>query len=721
MSNCARRTATNKVAALRAEAPCAPAGVKDIGYAEDVFTRATMRAYLSKDTWQKLMQTIDDGQPLDPSIAGEVAHGMKQWALERGATHYTHWFLPLTGSTAEKHDAFLELEDGEPMMAFSGKNLIVGEPDASSFPSGGIRSTFEARGYTAWDPTSPAFIKRHGNGATLCIPTAFCAYTGEALDKKTPLLRSMQALSAATRRLMHCFGKGDEKVTITLGPEQEYFLVDKGFYFARPDLVQTGRTLFGAPSAKHQQLEDHYFGTIKARILNFMNEVEKELWTLGIPAKTRHNEVAPAQFELAPMFEELNLSCDHNMLVMEVLRQVADRNGLVCLLHEKPFAGVNGSGKHNNWSVAYGGVNLLNPGTDPHQNAIFLTTLCAVIEAVDKHADLIRASVASAGNDHRLGANEAPPAVMSIYLGDQLADVVAQLEKGAPRSSKHAGTMKIGVDTLPLLPKDTTDRNRTSPFAFTGNKFEFRAPGSSASCSAPNVVLNTVVAEAMNRIAEALEKAGVVGKAKAGEHTAAFHDALQKILQDIVKTHKRVIFNGDGYKADWLAEAARRGLPNAATTPEALKAYTRKENAAVFEKAGVFSARELASRYEIAMEDYTAKVLIESNCALDMAKTMILPVVRAEYREAIDAYNQTDASNVKNAINALHDEVVALANGLTAARAAVARLEAAVARADAEAALAEMAALRKEVDALERQIDDEKWPLPKYREMLFVY
>ena len=721
MSNCARRTATNKVAALRAEAPCAPAGVKDIGYAEDVFTRATMRAYLSKDTWQKLMQTIDDGQPLDPSIAGEVAHGMKQWALERGATHYTHWFLPLTGSTAEKHDAFLELEDGEPMMAFSGKNLIVGEPDASSFPSGGIRSTFEARGYTAWDPTSPAFIKRHGNGATLCIPTAFCAYTGEALDKKTPLLRSMQALSAATRRLMHCFGKGDEKVTITLGPEQEYFLVDKGFYFARPDLVQTGRTLFGAPSAKHQQLEDHYFGTIKARILNFMNEVEKELWTLGIPAKTRHNEVAPAQFELAPMFEELNLSCDHNMLVMEVLRQVADRNGLVCLLHEKPFAGVNGSGKHNNWSVAYGGVNLLNPGTDPHQNAIFLTTLCAVIEAVDKHADLIRASVASAGNDHRLGANEAPPAVMSIYLGDQLADVVAQLEKGAPRSSKHAGTMKIGVDTLPLLPKDTTDRNRTSPFAFTGNKFEFRAPGSSASCSAPNVVLNTIVAEAMNRIADELEKAGVVGKAKAGEHTAAFHDTLQKILQDIVKTHKRVIFNGDGYKADWLAEAARRGLPNAATTPEALKAYTRKENAAVFEKAGVFSARELASRYEIAMEDYTAKVLIEANCALDMAKTMILPVVRAEYREAIDAYNQTDASNVKNAINALHDEVVALANGLTAARAAVARLEAAVARADAEAALAEMAALRKEVDALERQIDDEKWPLPKYREMLFVY
>ena len=721
MSNCARLAATKRVAALKAEAPCAPSEVKDIGYAEDVFTRETMKQYLSKDTWKKLMQTIDDGEPLDPSIAGEVAHAMRHWAMDRGATHYTHWFLPLTGSTAEKHDAFLEIKDGQPVQAFSGKNLIVGEPDASSFPSGGIRSTFEARGYTAWDPTSPAFIKRHGNGATLCIPTAFCAYTGEALDKKTPLLRSMQALSSATKRLMHCFGKGDEKVTITLGPEQEYFLVDKNFYLARPDLVQTGRTLFGAPSAKHQQLEDHYFGTIKARILNFMTEVEKELWKLGIPAKTRHNEVAPAQFELAPMFEELNLSCDHNMLVMEVLRQVADRNGLVCLLHEKPFAGINGSGKHNNWSVAYGDTNLLNPGSDPHQNAIFLTTLCAVIEAVDKHADLIRASVASAGNDHRLGANEAPPAVISVYLGDQLADVIAQLEKGAPKSSKHAGTMKIGVDTLPALPKDATDRNRTSPFAFTGNKFEFRAPGSSASCSAPNVILNTIVAEAMNRIADELEKAGAVGKTKAGEHTPAFHNALQKILQEIVKTHKRVIFNGDGYKADWLAEAAKRGLPNARTTPEALKAYTREENVAVFEKAGVFSARELESRYEIAMEDYATKVMIEANCALDMAKTLILPAVKAEYRETIEAYNQTDASNLKGAIGVLKDAVERLADGLTAADAAVRRLQEAVKASDPEAALDAMAALRETVDALESEVADEKWPLPKYREMLFVY
>ncbi len=721
MSNCARLSATKRVAALKATMPKAPCEIKDIGYAEDVFTKDTMKQYLSKDTASKLLKTIDDGMPLDPSIAGEVAHAMRHWAMDRGATHYTHWFLPLTGSTAEKHDAFLEIKNGEPIQAFSGKNLIVGEPDASSFPSGGIRSTFEARGYTAWDPTSPAFIKRHGNGATLCIPTAFCAYTGEALDKKTPLLRSMQALSAATKHLMHCFGKGDEKVTITLGPEQEYFLVDKNFYLARPDLVQTGRTLFGAPSAKHQQLEDHYFGTIRTRILNFMNEVEEELWRLGIPAKTRHNEVAPAQFELAPMFEELNLSCDHNMLVMEVLRQVAERHGLVCLLHEKPFAGINGSGKHNNWSVAYGGTNLLNPGTDPHQNAIFLTTLCAVIEAVDKHADLIRASVATAGNDHRLGANEAPPAIISIYLGDQLADVIDQLEKGVPKSSKHMGAMKIGVDTLPALPKDATDRNRTSPFAFTGNKFEFRAPGSSASCSAPNVILNTIVAESMDRIATELEKAGVVGKAKPGEHTVAFHQTLQNILQDIIKTHKRVIFNGDGYKSDWLQEAARRGLPNARTTPEALKAYTKKENVAVFEKAGVFSARELESRYEIAMEDYTAKVMIEANCAIDMVKTMILPAVKAEYRETIEAYNATDESNIKSAIDCLHDEVVALADGMTALSKSLARLERAVRDGRSEEALNEMATMRESVDALESQVADEKWPLPKYREMLFVY
>ncbi len=725
MSVCARLAAMKKVADLKATAPSAPVEInddmKDIGYAEDVFTKETMQKYLSKETCKKLMATIDGGQPLDPSIAGEVAHAMRHWAMDRGATHYTHWFLPLTGSTAEKHDAFLEIMDGKPVQAFSGKNLIVGEPDASSFPSGGIRSTFEARGYTAWDPTSPAFIKRHGNGATLCIPTAFCAYTGEALDQKTPLLRSMQYLSAATKRLMKCFGKEEEKVTITLGPEQEYFLIDKSYYLARPDLVMTGRTLFGAPSAKHQQLEDHYFGSIRNRILNFMNEVETELWKLGIPAKTRHNEVAPAQFELAPMFEELNLSCDHNMLIMEVLRQVADRNGFVCLLHEKPFAGINGSGKHNNWSVAYGKTNLLNPGTDPHQNAIFLTTLCAVIEAVDKHADLVRASVATAGNDHRLGANEAPPAVISIYLGDQLADVIAQLENGEPKHSKHAGQMRIGVDTLPVLPKDATDRNRTSPFAFTGNKFEFRAPGSSASCSGPNVVLNTIVGEAMNRIAGELEKAGVCGKVEPGKHSPEFHSALQKILQAIVKAHKRILFNGDGYKSDWLAEAAKRGLPNAATTPEALKAFALKENIEMFEKAGVFSARELASREEIASEEYVQKILIEGNCALDIARTLVAPAAKAEYLETLKACAKADKCAVAAGTSALRDSVIRLGVGLDAIKTQCADLEEAVSKKDTTAILTAMVALRTTVDNLEKIVADDKWPLPKYREMLFLY
>ena len=721
MSNCARLAATKSVASLKTPAPHPAAAVEDIGYADDVFTRETMKKYLSKETCKRLLATIDGGQPLDPSIAGEVAHAMRHWAMDRGATHYTHWFLPLTGSTAEKHDAFLEIKDGQPVQSFSGKNLIVGEPDASSFPSGGIRSTFEARGYTAWDPTSPAFIRRHGNGATLCIPTAFCAYTSEALDKKTPLLRSMQALSVATKRLMKCFGKGDERVTITLGPEQEYFLVDKHFYLARPDLVMTGRTLFGAPSAKHQQLEDHYFGTIKARILNFMSEVTKELWQLGIPAKTRHNEVAPAQFELAPMFEELNLSCDHNMLVMEVLRQVADRNGLVCLLHEKPFAGINGSGKHNNWSVAYGDTNLLNPGNDPHQNAIFLTTLCAVIEAVDKHADLIRASVASAGNDHRLGANEAPPAVISIYLGDQLADVIAQLEIGEPKHSKHSGTLKIGVDTLPPLPQDATDRNRTSPFAFTGNKFEFRAPGSSASCAGPNIVLNPVVAEAFNRIAGELEKSGTVGKAEPGKHTQAFHSALQKILQEIVKSHKRVLFNGDGYNSEWLDEAAKRGLPNAVNTLDALKALVKPENIRMFEKAGVFSARELASRHEIALEDYRTKVVIEGNCALDMAKTLIMPAVKAEYRETLAAYAEAGKSEIVSGTVALQDDLVKLGAGLDAIRSYCIELEEAIGKADSQEIIATMTALRAVVDQLEKIVADDKWPLPKYREMLFLY
>ena len=690
-------------------------------FGADVFGEEAINKYLSKDTAKKLQATIREGKPLDPSIAGEVAHGIRHWAMDRGATHYTHWFLPMTGSTAEKHDSFLELKDGEPIMQFSGKNLIVGEPDASSFPSGGIRSTFEARGYTAWDPTSPAFIKRHSNGATLCIPTAFCAYTGESLDKKTPLLRSMQALDKSLKRLMKLFGRAEGHAACTLGAEQEYFLIDKEYWKKRPDLVLTGRTLFGAPSAKGQQLEDHYFGTIPDRVISFMNDVERELWKLGIPAKTRHNEVAPAQFELAPQFEELNLASDHNMLVMDTLRNVAEKHGMKCLLHEKPYAGVNGSGKHNNWSVAFGGRNLLDPGNDPHENAVFLTMLCAVIEAVDKHADLLRASVAGAGNDHRLGANEAPPAVISIYVGDQLAEVLDRIEN--PKGAKHEekGSLKIGVDTLPAIPKDATDRNRTSPFAFTGNKFEFRAPGSSVCCSGPMTVLNTIVAEAVDRIAAELDAAKVAGKAKPGEHTAAFHVALQKILQASLKAHKRVVFNGNGYEADWPKEAEKRGLPNAPDTLSALAALSKKENVSLFEKYGVMTKRELKSRHEIFLEEYANKVRIEGNTALDIAKTMILPAVRAEYLEVAKAYNETDSSNVKVAIDMLHGQMTELGNGLVKMKEAIDYLQDALKNYDTADTLARMAELRKIADSLEAVITSEKWPLPKYREMLFLY
>ena len=701
-------------------------------FGADVFGEEAIRTYLSKDTAKKLQATIQEGKPLDPSIAGEVAHGIRHWAMDRGATHYTHWFLPMTGATAEKHDAFLELKDGEPIMQFSGKNLIVGEPDASSFPSGGIRSTFEARGYTAWDPTSPAFIKRHSNGATLCIPTAFCAYTGESLDKKTPLLRSMQALDKSLKRLMKLFGRAEAHTACTLGAEQEYFLIDKEFWKKRPDLVLTGRTLFGAPSAKGQQLEDHYFGTIPDRILSFMNDVERELWKLGIPAKTRHNEVAPAQFELAPQFEELNLASDHNMLVMDALRSVAEKHGLKCLLHEKPYAGVNGSGKHNNWSVAYGGRNLLDPGSDPHENAVFLTMLCAVIEAVDKHADLLRASVAGAGNDHRLGANEAPPAVISIYVGDQLAEVLDRIEN--PKSAKHEakGSLKIGVDTLPAIPKDATDRNRTSPFAFTGNKFEFRAPGSSVCCSGPMTVLNTIVAEAVDRIADELESALKSHGFKlplpqanyqlpTAKHTAAFHNALQKILQASLKAHKRVVFNGNGYEADWPKEAERRGLPNAPDTPSALAALTRKENAALFAKYGVMTARELESRHEIFLEEYAKKVRIEGMCARDIASELVLGAVKAEYKETAEAFAAAEKIGVSSGTAALKESLVELGSGLDALKSGLRQLDEALEGPDNAAILAAMLALRTTVDSLEKKVADSRWPLPKYRDMLFLY
>ena len=680
-------------------------------YGEDVFNSAAMREYLPGDVADKLLATINDGVPLDETIAGTVAHAMKKWAMDRGATHFTHWFLPLTGSTAEKHDAFLEVKEGQAIMAFSGKNLISSEPDASSFPSGGLRCTFEARGYTAWDPTSPAFVKRHTNGATLCIPTAFCSYNGETLDKKTPLLRSVQALSQAVKRLMtKCFRQPEEKVKVTVGIEQEYFLIDKKYYEKRPDLVQTGRTLFGATPSKHQQLEDHYFGSIRLRVLNFMTEVEQELWKLGIPAKTRHNEVAPAQFELAPVFEDVNLAVDHNMLVMEMLRQVADRYGLVCLMHEKPFSGVNGSGKHNNWSVSYGNTNLLNPGSDPLQNAVFMTVLCAMIKAVDEHSDLLRSSVINAGNDYRLGANEAPPAIISMYLGDQLEDVIDQLEKGTAAVSHRGGAMRIGVDVLPPLPRDATDRNRTSPFAFTGNKFEFRSPGASQSCAGPCMMINTIVAAAIDEIAEKLE----------GVSKKDFNAELQKLLQSIIREHKRIIFNGDNYGAEWVAEAARRGLPNLKNAGDALRAMTKPENIDLFAKYGVFNQREISSRYEVFTEDYERRIHIEGQLAVEMTRAMFIPAVRDEFSRALSALNNSKLAGLKAGADCLRETAEKLGRGLDAMAAGCEKLENAL-RVSPEATTAALADLRTVVDSLEGLVDDQHWPLPKYREMLFLY
>ena len=690
------------------QAPATPASLDF--FAEDVFNADAMRRYLAAPVCTKLLATIQNSEPLDPEIAGDVAQGMKKWAIDRGATHFTHWFLPLNGSTAEKHDSFLDLADGKAVFSFSAKNLIAGETDASSFPSGGLRSTFEARGYTAWDPTSPAFIKRHGNGATLCIPTAFCSYAGDALDKKTPLLRSMQALSSATQRLMKCFGLPRAHVETTLGAEQEYFLIDRHFYLRRPDLIQTGRTVFGAPPPKHQQLEDHYFGSIKARVLNFMTEVEHELWRLGIPAKTRHNEVAPAQFELAPLFEDVNLACDHNMLIMEVLRQTAERNGLVCLLHEKPFDGVNGSGKHNNWSVAYGGRNLLNPGNDPAQNAIFLTVLCAILKGVDDYAPLLRATVAGAGNDHRLGAHEAPPAVISIFLGDQLTEVIDQLVDGKAKSKSNAGAMRIGVDTLPPLPRDATDRNRTSPFAFTGNKFEFRAPGSSQSCADPCTALNVIAADAFNQIADELEKLDA-------EH---FNDGLQKLLRKIVREHRRIVFNGDGYSGSWLEEAKRRGLPNYATTTDALPSLVSDLAVQLYEKYHVFTRRELESRYDVFSAEYASRVRIEGGVALEMAESMILPAVDAEYSTAVQAYAVAKTAAISRGRQTARATALRLGAGLDDLGKKTAVLRAAL-DGEPSAIITAMADLRKTVDALERIVSDDAWPLPKYREMLFLH
>ncbi len=674
-------------------------------YGEDVFNLASMKEFLPSAVYEKLLKTVRERAPLDAAIAGDVAHAMKEWAIAKGATHYTHWFQPLTGGTAEKHDAFLEPEGEGAILKFSGKNLVVGESDASSFPSGGLRSTFEARGYTAWDPTSPAFIKKNKFGATLCIPTTFCSYTGEALDKKTPLLRSIKALSEQIERLLKVFGVEDGGTPeITLGAEQEYFLVDRRLYTCRPDLIQTGRTLFGAPPPKHQQLDDHYYGAIKPRVLAFMTEVDQTLWRLGIPAKTRHNEAAPAQFEIASVFEELNLACDHNMLVMDVLRETADRHGFVCLMHEKPFDGVNGSGKHNNWSFGTNKINLLNPGKDPLRNAMFLTTIAAVIQAIDRHGELLRMATANSGNSNRLGANEAPPPIISIYLGDQLTAVIDELESGSAGPAKKGHAMQICVDTLPPLPQDATDRNRTSPFAYTGNKFEFRSPGSSQSCSGPNVILNTIVAESLDEILSELEQ---VPEEK-------FSDALQALLKRVLKAHRRIIFNGDNYCTDWVAEAERRGLPILRSVPEALKTILKPESVAMFRKYGVFTEAELRSRYEVYYEDFKTRSRIEGELALIMARTVINPAVVRHLKQIGAA---AGAATVP-ALDAELEVAGSLYGELTKAEAA---LEEVLPTGDPELIRARQAELRKLVDRLEKVVDDELWPLPKYRELLFIY
>ena len=682
-------------------------------YGEDVFSEKAIRKYLKKPVADKLIATMKEYKALDPSIAEDVAQGMKNWAVDMGATHFTHWFQPLTGGTAEKHDSFLDPTGiATAVLNFSGKNLIGGEADASSFPTGGLRSTFEARGYTAWDPTSPAFIKRHENGATLCIPTVFCSYKGAALDTKTPLLRSIQAVTKATERLMKKFDQKKAHTSITLGAEQEYFLIDREYYLRRPDLLQTGRTVFGAAPAKHQQLDDHYYGSIRPRILKFMTEVEHRLWKLGIPAKTRHNEVAPAQFELAPMFEEINLAVDHNMLIMEVLRQTAENLGLVCLLHEKPFDGVNGSGKHCNWSLAYGGKNLLSPGDNPRDNAMFLTFLSAIIRAVDLHADMLRTTTAGAGNDHRLGANEAPPAIISIFLGDELTEVMASIEAGTKSRSRSKRKMRLGVDSLPPLPRDTTDRNRTSPFAFTGNKFEFRAPGASQNCAQSMMVLNTIVAESIDAVCDKLD-------AMKGD----FNSNLQALLQRLIRKHKRVLFSGDGYSSDWPAEAASRNLPNFKDTPSAVLPLKDKANRELFAKYGVLSETEMESRYEIACEDYERRIRIEGEIALEMARGMIRPVVADEFSRLATAIGQATKDGLKMGVTGLKALSLKLGAGLDDLHVKCERLEKALSQKGFrhEGILRTMTDLRKTVDKLEHLVDDSRWPMPKYREMLFIY
>lgn len=690
-------------------------------FGSNVFSEAVMRERLPEDVYKALKPTISEGRPLDASIAGVVANAMKDWAIEKGATHFCHWFQPMTGVTAEKHDSFISpTSDGRTIMEFSGKELIQGEPDASSFPCGGLRATFEARGYTEWDCTSPVFVKENGSNVTLYIPSAFCSYTSEALDKKTPLLRSIDALSYQCLRVLRALGNNTSKRVIgTLGPEQEYFLVDAEFVKKRLDLVLAGRTLFGAPPPKGQEMEDHYYGALHERVACFMNELNVELWKLGVSARTQHNEVAPAQYELAPVFGTVNVATDHNQLCMETMQKVALRHGFVCLLHEKPFAGVSGSGKHNNWSMMTSdGINLLDPGTTPHDNEQFLIMLCAVVRAVDKYAGLLRASVASAGNDHRLGANEAPPAIISIFLGDQLTDIFEQLEKGGAKTSRQSGELKLGINTMPSIPKDCTDRNRTSPFAFTGNKFEFRMVGSSQSTAGPTFVLNTIVADVLGEIADELEKSTDV------------HAAAQALLQRIATQHKKIIFNGDSYAPQWEAEAERRGLLNIRNSVDGLRPMLDTEVETLFEKHGVLSKHELHARYEILLERYCKEINVEALTTLQMANRQIMPAAieySGKIADTVVAIKSAGASansprgilsDLCELIDTLQVNIIALKQAVRVAS----EIDAVTVQAEAyrDSVVPAMNSVREVVDQLENMVDASIWPLPTYAEMLFL-
>ena len=691
-------------------------------FGEDVFNDTVMQERLPKKVYKDLKKTIEEGKELDLATADVIAHEMKEWAIEKGATHYTHWFQPLTGVTAEKHDSFISapLPNGKVLMSFSGKDLIKGEPDASSFPSGGLRATFEARGYTAWDCTSPAFVRHDAAGATLCIPTAFCSYKGEALDQKTPLLRSMQAINEQSLRLLRLFGNTtSKKVTPSVGPEQEYFLVDADKFLQRKDLIYTGRTLFGAMPPKGQELDDHYFGTIRQRIAGFMKDVNEELWKVGVTSKTQHNEVAPAQHELAPIYAECNVALDHNHIVMQTLKRVACQHGMKCLLHEKPFAGVNGSGKHDNWSLTTDdGKNLLEPGKTPHENIQFLLVLTCILKAVDTHADLLRESAADPGNDHRLGANEAPPAIISVFLGEQLEDVLEQLiSTGEATHSLKGGKLQTGVDTLPDLAKDATDRNRTSPFAFTGNKFEFRMVGSRDSIAGPNVVLNTIVAEAFSEACDVLEKAD------------NFDEAVHDLIKKYATEHQRVVFDGNGYSDAWVEEAERRGLPNIRSMVEAIPALTTDKAINMFEKFKVFTKAELESRAEIKFESYAKAINIEARTMIDMASKQIIPAIIKYTKELADTVVAVKEAGADASVQA---ELLTEVSGLLAESKKA--LEALKVVTDQAAAMEEgedqarfyhsdvvpaMEALRAPVDKLEMIVDKEAWPMPSYGDLIF--